>query len=105
RAALARGIPRDAYAAPPWVKPPTIFRSLLPLCQGAMPPVETKKPHTVFRLWGFLSDSNQKLSKSLITTSYGGEPGIRTLGTLAGTTDFESVPFDHSGNSPSRRAS
>ncbi len=31
---------------------------------------------------------------------YGRETGIRTLGTLAGTTDFESVPFDHSGTSP-----
>ena len=30
----------------------------------------------------------------------GRETGIRTLGTLAGTTDFESVPFDHSGTSP-----
>ena len=30
----------------------------------------------------------------------GGESGIRTLGTVARTTDFESVPFDHSGNSP-----
>ena len=31
---------------------------------------------------------------------FGRETGIRTLGTLAGTTDFESVPFDHSGTSP-----
>ena len=30
----------------------------------------------------------------------GGEAGIRTLGTVARTTDFESVPFDHSGTSP-----
>ena len=30
----------------------------------------------------------------------GRETGIRTLGTFAGTTDFESVPFDHSGTSP-----
>jgi hypothetical protein len=30
----------------------------------------------------------------------GGESGIRTLGTVASSTDFESVPFDHSGNSP-----
>lgn len=31
---------------------------------------------------------------------YGGEIGIRTLGAIADTTDFESVPFDHSGISP-----
>ena len=35
-----------------------------------------------------------------IKDTNGGETGIRTLGTLAGTTDFESVPFDHSGTSP-----
>jgi hypothetical protein len=35
--------------------------------------------------------------------SYGffsGEGGIRTLGTLAGTTVFETVPIDRSGTSP-----
>ena len=31
---------------------------------------------------------------------YGGEAGIRTLGAREGTTDFESVPFGHSGTSP-----
>ena len=30
----------------------------------------------------------------------GGEGGIRTHGTCEGTTDFESVPFGHSGTSP-----
>jgi hypothetical protein len=30
----------------------------------------------------------------------GGETGIRTLGTLAGTTVFETAPFNHSGISP-----
>jgi len=30
----------------------------------------------------------------------GGEIGIRTLGTLARTTVFETAPFDHSGISP-----
>ena len=30
----------------------------------------------------------------------GGEGGIRTLGTLASTTVFETAPFDHSGTSP-----
>ncbi len=31
---------------------------------------------------------------------YGGERGIRTLGTLARSTVFETAPFDHSGTSP-----
>ena len=30
----------------------------------------------------------------------GGEEGIRTLGTLARTTVFETAPFDRSGTSP-----
>ena len=30
----------------------------------------------------------------------GGEGGIRTLGTVACTTVFETVPIDHSGTSP-----
>ncbi len=30
----------------------------------------------------------------------GGETGIRTLGTLSGSTVFETAPFDHSGTSP-----
>ena len=30
----------------------------------------------------------------------GGEGGIRTLGTLARSLDFESSPFGHSGTSP-----
>ena len=32
--------------------------------------------------------------------SNGGERGIRTLGGLAPTTVFETVPFNHSGTSP-----
>ncbi len=31
---------------------------------------------------------------------YGGETGIRTLGTREGSTVFETAPFDHSGTSP-----
>jgi hypothetical protein len=31
---------------------------------------------------------------------HGGEGGIRTLGTLAGTHDFQSCTFDHSVTSP-----
>lgn len=37
----------------------------------------------------------------LILISLRGESGIRTLGTIAGTTVFETAPIDHSGNSPS----
>src|SRR5450830_1834680 len=37
------------------------------------------------------------------SSMYGGEIGIRTLGTGEGTTDFESVPFGHSGISPTAR--
>jgi hypothetical protein len=32
--------------------------------------------------------------------SIGGETGIRTLGTFARTTVFETAPFNHSGTSP-----
>jgi hypothetical protein len=38
---------------------------------------------------------NQTLEKE-----NGGERGIRTLGTLARSTVFETAPFDHSGTSP-----
>ena len=37
---------------------------------------------------------------AIYNNDYGGEGGIRTLGTSKGTTDFESAPFDHSGTSP-----
>src|SRR5690606_13450627 len=47
---------------------------------------------------------NEKTQLRLGFHSSGGEPGVRTLCTVASTTDFESVPFDHSGNSPGRRA-
>ena len=32
--------------------------------------------------------------------SIGGEAGIRTLGWIAPSIDFESIPFGHSGTSP-----
>ena len=40
------------------------------------------------------------LEKACRLCSYGGERGIRTLGGLAPTTVFETVPFNHSGTSP-----
>ena len=42
--------------------------------------------------WTAADDIKQKI---------GGETGIRTLGTIASTTVFETAPFDHSGISPS----
>src|SRR5207253_3530406 len=50
---------------------------------------KTKKPRSLFNYGAF--------------SVYGGEIGIRTLGTGEGTTDFESVPFGHSGISPTAR--
>ena len=41
--------------------------------------------------------------RGLVVFNNGGEIGIRTLGTVASTTDFESVPFGHSGISPTAR--
>ena len=49
---------------------------------------QSKHNHTLYLIINYLN------------TIRGRETGIRTLGTLAGTTDFESVPFDHSGTSP-----
>ena len=43
-----------------------------------------------------------KKSLYINVLSAGGEGGIRTLGTLAGTTVFETAPIDHSGTSPAR---
>lgn len=41
-----------------------------------------------------------QIKSILKSTVYGGETGIRTLGTLARSTVFETAPFDHSGTSP-----
>ncbi len=61
-------------------------------------------PKTAFRC---RSTQNRKPCKRLIcrvlhriSSVPGGETGIRTLGTLAGTTVFETAPIDHSGISP-----
>ena len=45
---------------------------------------DTKKPNRINQL-GYID---------------GGETGIRTLGGIAATIDFESIPFGHSGISP-----
>ena len=58
---------------------------------------QIKQIHNV----GTICDIVQKiLNNNDLCVDGGRETGIRTLGTLAGTTDFESVPFDHSGTSP-----
>ncbi len=36
----------------------------------------------------------------MVVILYGGEGEIRTLGTIAGTTVFKTVPLNHSGTSP-----
>ena len=41
-----------------------------------------------------------KVACAKATATEGGETGIRTLDTIAGTTVFETVPFNHSGISP-----
>jgi hypothetical protein len=43
-------------------------------------------------------------TKRYKTVRIGGEGGIRTLGTIASTPDFESGTFDHSATSPNRTA-
>ena len=46
-------------------------------------------------------DSAHKIIRiSKLSDVTGGEGGIRTPGTLAGTTDFESAAIDHSATSP-----
>ena len=66
-----------------------------PICPQFCPqaifhfPEDKKKPRNSLNYGAFL---------------YGGKIGIRTLGTIADTTDFESVPFGHSGIFPWRRA-
>ena len=50
---------------------------------------------------GEYSGAGRKARKPLRKNeSSGGETGIRTLGTVNRTLDFESSPFDHSGISP-----
>ncbi len=52
----------------------------------------------------FVAKYSIQLSYSRSFQRYGGEGGIRTLGTLARTPDFESGTFDHSATSPQRRS-
>ena len=43
---------------------------------------------------------NQAPHREKFAGLIGGETGIRTLGTVASTTVFETAPFNHSGTSP-----
>ncbi len=79
---------------------------------------ETRTQH-IYRRVGAVANSTKRSTDAEITVIlnnkkpvaesttgfylYGGEIGIRTLGTGEGTTDFESVPFGHSGISPTAR--
>ena len=53
-----------------------------------------------FRDWNYSKNLKMLNNNNL---SNGGEGGIRTPGRVTPTTDFESVPFDHSGTSPSEK--
>ncbi len=44
----------------------------------------------------------ETLTQLRVSPAYGGGRGIRTLGTLARTTVFETAPFNHSGTPPRR---
>ena len=53
------------------------------------------------RAWEIETQNYKKMSQiNAIIALDGGEGGIRTLGTLARSTVFETAPFDHSGTSP-----
>jgi hypothetical protein len=47
----------------------------------------------------YANNEKAPINQGLIVV-YGGEGGIRTLGTLSRTPDFESGTFDHSATSP-----
>jgi hypothetical protein len=72
-----------------------------------------------YRHWGHVDDYRPKFPRVVsqghrvpwisritkaVRLSIGGEGGIRTPGTLAGTSVFETDPFDHSGTSPNGAA-
>ena len=51
-------------------------------------------------LWEGGGKDSQQLNLLWCERVNGGEGGIRTHGTIASTTVFETAPFDHSGTSP-----
>ena len=59
---------------------------------GLCPPKPTE--------FGRLADEKQKPTFAKASVGEGGKRGIRTLGTVARTTVFETVPFDRSGIFP-----
>ena len=62
---------------------------------------EPVAPSKAPRLLGFRAP--RQAGETVRSGSHGGEGGIRTHGTLARTTVFETVPIDHSGTSPGPR--
>ena len=52
------------------------------------------------QLWTFCQGESLRQKILVLEQDGGGEGGIRTHGTLAGSTVFETAPFDHSGTSP-----
>ena len=68
---------------------------LFPVFEGG---VQKEKSLQVYELEGF------GFGLTYFVCSFGGETGIRTLGTVARTPHFECGPIGHSGISPNRRA-
>ena|GEM_PF-7107228 len=87
------GIPSPpAFAAHKWVPPQASSKA------GRI----RIMPPGIILYVGFESDPNaaNQNTPRVRGISSGGEGGIRTLGTVSRTHDFESSPFDHSGTSP-----
>ena len=96
-----RGVPcfwrrgRDC-SAHPWASPLRALRSGASLRLSAFAPDECVEPWVLTRHRP-PETRNAPFGAFLVS---GGEGGIRTLGTLARTPDFESGTFDHSATSP-----
>ena len=53
--------------------------------------------------WDGITVTNNIYINQMLEINIGGEGGIRTLGTIASTPDFESGTFDHSATSPNQQ--
>src|SRR6185437_12636577 len=77
------------------------LRTRVQLGQNATIEVTAHQPAKAGRTMGRIARGASKKPDLLaISEISGGEGGIRTHGTLARTTVFETVPIDHSGTSP-----
>ena len=75
----------------------TLFLVLMNLLSNVKPPFQAVLLVTI----DIVQNSNVlRHSRRTILNCHGGEGGIRTHGTIAGTTDFKSVAFDRSATSP-----